>query len=153
MRKLQKVLNESGKEIEEYKKTLSKLSEQQSSIYTEFIAILGVFSSFVFVMFGGFDAITSVTKNLGSGNFHPLRTIFVSSILAAFLFTILYALLLWVSKIINRPIVNGSCGCSEFPCKKLIRHTFRRHLFYSTIMLVDVIIIILSFVLSLIITN
>jgi len=149
LQELQDALNESGKKIEDYKETLSKLSEQQSSIYTEFIAILGVFSSFVFVMFGGFDAITSVTKNLGSGNVHLPRTIFIASILAAFLFTILYALLLWVSKIINRPMVNGACACSEYPCKKLIRHTFRRHLFYSTIMLVDVVIIILSFILSL----
>lgn len=125
-------LSNENKDLE---KRLKRTTDKLESIYTDFIAILGVFSSFVFVMFGGFDALAKILENLGSTNVSLPRTIFISSLLVMFLFTVLYAQLLWIAKITGRVFVDRSCTCAG-RCNHL-GHIFGRHRFYLSIMILS----------------
>lgn len=121
----QKLLTSATNELEEIKKT-------KTSIYTDFIAILGVFASFVFVMFGGFTALSKIIETLSNTNVSLTKTMLVSSALFGFLITVLYSLLYWISLIIDKPIFNYSCNCEVKPCKKIC-HIFHKHRYYLTV--------------------
>lgn len=115
--------------------SITKMEDKYSSIYTDFIAILGIFSSFVFIMFGGFDALSSIIGSLSQKDISIVKTLLISSILVAFLITVIYTLILWVAKIIERPFVDKSCEC-DGRCNELI-HIMGRHRFYLTLMFVS----------------
>lgn len=130
-------LNKNTTELQEdIEKEKSKLENMKSGLYTEFIAILGVFSSFVFVMFGGFSALSDILANLGRSSVSIVKTLQISSILIAFITTILYMLLLYVGKIVGKEIID-----QQEP--KL----FKRHRFYLLILIVSGVSIIVSFIL------
>ncbi|WEM59514.1 hypothetical protein P1T47_08970 [Streptococcus parauberis] len=118
----QELLINATNELEEIKKT-------KTSIYTDFIAILGVFASFVFVMFGGFTALSKIIETLSNTNVSLTKTLLVSSILFGFLITVLYSLLYWISLIIDKPIFNRSCDCEKKPCTSY-KHLFIKHRYY-----------------------
>jgi hypothetical protein len=132
---LHKNVKEAETNILESKKKLNneinKLSEKQKSVYTDFIAILGVFASFVFVMFGGFSALSSIIESIGRANISMAKVIFISSVLIGFLITVLYSLIYWVSLIIDKKIVYKSCDC-EGVCYKA-KHIYGKHRYYITI--------------------
>lgn len=132
---LEKKASDLKQDIEDEK---SKLENMKSGLYTEFIAILGVFSSFVFVMFGGFSALSDILANLGRSSVSIVRTLQISSILIAFITTILYMLLLYVGKIVGKEIINQG-----------EKNIFKRHKFYILILLVSGVSIIFSFILLL----
>lgn len=119
-----KILKEASNELDEVKKT-------RTSIYTDFIAILGVFSSFVFVMFGGFSALSSIIESVGRANISMTKVIFISSVLIGFLITVLYSLVYWISLIIGKQLVYKTCDC-EGVCKNL-KHLFIKHRYYLSI--------------------
>lgn len=131
------------KELEERAK---KLEEKSYSVYTDFIAILGVFSSFVFVMFAGFDSLAKILENLGSVVISIPQTIFIASILISFIITIVYFLLLYIAKIIGKTIIDKGCDCT--PCNN-IKHRFGRHRFYLYIISVTGVAMIICFFLIL----
>ncbi|WP_368395661.1 hypothetical protein [Streptococcus gallolyticus] len=115
--------------------SVQKMEEKYSNIYTDFIAILGVFSSFVFVMFGGFSALSEILGSLSQTNVSLGKVFLISSFLLGTVFTIIYALLLWVSKITDKPIAKQICDdCRPNSCKKLW-HAVKRHKFYCIIIL------------------
>lgn len=111
--------------------TLEEINNVKTSIYTDFIAILGVFSSFVFVMFGGFNALSSIIESIGRANISMAKVIFISSVLISFLITVLYSLIYWVSLIIDKKIVYETCNC-EGSCKSL-KHLCSKHRYFLTI--------------------
>lgn len=74
-----------------------KLEKRITNFNTEIISILGVFSAFVFVMFGGFDALAKILEGLQDSDISILKTLIISSILISFLITILYSLMYWIS--------------------------------------------------------
>lgn len=140
------------KEIEKANSSVVKLNElvaeidkTKSSIYTDFIAILGVFSAFVVVLFGGIEVIRSVFDvgedlmeiNLG-------QMISISCLVLIAVITLLYSLLLWIARITNKDI--GNCMCSECKngCLHKWKHFYLRHSFYFSLVILLVIITIVA---------
>lgn len=111
---------------------VQKMEDKYSSIYTNSIAILGIFASFVFVMFGGFNTLSTVMGNLRGIGDSIVETLLIVSILVGFLITIVYTLILWIAKITGRQFVDKSCNCAN-RCNNLI-HIMGRHRFYITLM-------------------
>lgn len=120
-------------DLTKFSDDLDKISDKQSSIYVDFIAILGVFSSFVFVMFGGFSSLSDIISSLSEEYISVEKILLMSSFLMGSMFTIIYSLIVWVSKIIDKPIVIKNCKC-DGECTKFW-HGIIRHKFYSTIMI------------------
>lgn len=107
------------------------IHDTKSSIYTDFIAILGVFSAFVFVLFGGIEvarAVFDIGDDLQTMDLSKM--IIISCLMMIGVLTLLYSLLLWIARITDKKI--GHCmaeGC-ENGCKHKWRHLYRRHSFY-----------------------
>lgn len=125
---------------------LKNLEEDSKKVYTDFIAILGVFSSFVFVMFGGFSALSDIIASLNETDIYVPKIIFISSILFGFLITVLYSLLYWISLIINKPIFNNYCDCEQV-CTKY-KHIFIKHRYYLMVIITCLVVSIISIVLA-----
>ncbi|WP_164682187.1 hypothetical protein [Streptococcus hyointestinalis] len=109
------------------------IPEKINNMYGEIIGILGVFSAFVFVMFGGFSSLSEILDNLGAKEVSLGRTLMIASILIGFIFTIVYALLLWTSKVSGKSIVDKSCDCLG-RCNNIF-HIYGRHRFYLSVVL------------------
>lgn len=127
-------LKDADEKINNYQTKIDGLSKKQTSIYTDFIAILGVFSAFVFVMFGGFDSLAKILEGLQNNDVSIRKILLISSILIGFLITILYSLMYWVSVIIEKPILQKSCKCVNVCWNP--KHLYARHRFYLTLMIV-----------------
>ncbi|HEO2540781.1 TPA: hypothetical protein ACGMOQ_001231 [Streptococcus agalactiae] len=126
--------------LKKVKQEVDDVRNTKSSIYTDFIAILGVFSAFVFVMFGGIDvarAIFDIGNDLQTLDLS--RMITISSLMLIGVLTIMYSLLFWIARITGKNL--GDChspkcvnGCNTK------YHFFTRHSFYFFLMLLLVII-------------
>lgn len=112
-------------------KKLDDVRDTKSSIYTDFIAILGVFSAFVFVLFGGIEIARAVFDIGGDLQTMDLsKMITISCLMMIGVLTLLYSLLLWIARITDKKI--GYCmwkGCEE-GCKHKVWHAPLRHSFY-----------------------
>ncbi|WP_236686670.1 hypothetical protein [Streptococcus phocae] len=154
--KLKKIVTEQSEEsngiLKSASKELDEIKKTKTSIYTDFIAILGVFSSFVFVMFGGFNALSKIIDTLSKTNVSLTKTILVSSILFGFLTTVLYSLLYWISLIIDKPIFNNSCNCKNKPCTDF-KHLFIKHRYYLIVISTCLIICFFSVILAILKIN
>lgn len=135
-------LKDADEKIDKYQTEIDKLSEKQASIYTDFIAVLGVFSAFVFMIFGGFDSLAKILEGLQNNDVSIRKIMLISSILISFLITILFSLMYWVSVIIEKPILQKNCDCKNV-CWNPI-HLYSRHRFYLTLMIVCAIVFIFS---------
>lgn len=124
------------------KRNTSKIEKRLANFNTEVISILGVFSAFVFVMFGGFDSLAKILGGLQDNDVSIRKILLISSILISFLITILYSLMYWVSIIIEKPILQKNCQC-ENVCWDL-KHLYERHRFYLTLMIVCAILFTIS---------
>lgn len=144
---LQDNLQKADSEISKYEEKVESLYAKQSSIYTDFITILGVFSSFVFVMFGGFSALSDIIQSVSYSTVSLTKTLLISSSLFGFLITVLYSLLYWVSIIIDKPFFQYECDC-EKPCWNLI-HQFAKHRYYLIVMLACMLLFSISLILAL----
>lgn len=128
------LFREANTKISDIKRNTSKIEKRLANFNTEVISILGVFSAFVFVMFGGFDSLAKILEGLQDNDVSIRKILLISSILISFLITILYSLMYWVSIIIEKPILQKSCQC-ENVCWDL-KHLYERHRFYLTLMIV-----------------
>lgn len=90
-----------------------KLSETKGNMYTEFIAILGIFSALIFGLFGSFDAVSSALTKI-SENSSISEVIVFSCIIIVPLLILIYGLLYWVGKLANKKL--KSCNCEEQEC-------------------------------------
>lgn len=106
---------------------LKGLEKNIGKIYTEFVAILGIFSSIIFGVFGGFQEIQLIGKNL---NTTPIPKLLIfSSLVMLGVTLIIFLCFNAISKLINMPM--RSCNCEVGKCNCSFR---KRHptIFYSS---------------------
>lgn len=134
--KLLKTVQEQSDDIEQTK----------SSIYTDFIAILGIFSAFVFVMFGGIEVARAVF-DIGDDllNMNLSKMITISCLMLIGVITLLYSLLLWIARITNKEIGNCMSSKCKEGCSHKWKHFYLRHSFYFSLIILLVIITYISF--------
>ncbi|BDB08286.1 MULTISPECIES: hypothetical protein [Streptococcus] len=134
--KLLKTVQEQSDDIEQTK----------SSIYTDFIAILGIFSAFVFVMFGGIEVARAVF-DIGDDllNMNLSKMIIISCLMLIGVITLMYSLLLWIARITNKEIGNCMSSKCKEGCSHKWKHFYLRHSFYFSLIILLVIITYISF--------
>ena len=127
--------------LKDTKEQSDKIEQTKSSIYTDFIAILGIFSAFVFVMFGGID-IARAVFDIGDDllNMDLSRMITIACLMLICVITLLYSLLLWISRITNKEIGNCMSSKCKEGCSYKWQHLFLRHSFYVSLIVILVII-------------
>ena len=130
------------KDIRKLKNETYELRKKYSNMNVEIISVLGVFSAFVFVMFGGFDSLAKILEGLKNNNLSIFKILIISSILISFLITVLYSLMYWVSIIIEKPILQKSCKCDDV-CWNL-KHLYARHRLYLSVMIICAIVFLTS---------
>lgn len=82
---------------------LHELRDIKSKVYTDFIAILGIFSALIFSLFGGFNSLSSVLTSLA--NKQSLPHILISiSLLGVVLICLIFCLLQFVATMSDRTI-------------------------------------------------
>lgn len=139
-------LNQVNTLLQGAQKQSNEIEKTKSSIYTDFIAILGIFSAFVFVMFGGID-IARAVFDIGDDllNMDLSRMITISCLMLIGVITLLYSLLLWIARITNKEI--GRCMSSkcEVRCEHKWKHLFLRHSFYFSLIVILAIITFISY--------
>lgn len=112
---LQWVINDSKNEISSFtkdtKKTLKEVSRTKGQMYTEFVAILGIFSGLIFALFGGFDTLSNSISTLGKGEVPITNVLIVTSVLLAGLSLVIFTLMQGISKLTNCSL--RSCGCED----------------------------------------
>ncbi len=106
---------------------VKEISDIKNSIYTEFVAILGIFASIIFGVFGGFQEIQLIGKNL---NTTPIPKLLIfSSLVMLGVTLIIFLCFNSISKLTNMPL--RSCNCEIGKCNCSFR---KRHptIFYSS---------------------
>lgn len=141
-------LKEQAKETKDIlqiaKQEVDDVRDTKSSIYTDFIAILGVFSAFVFVMFGGIDVARAIF-DIGSDLqiLDLSRMITIASLMLIGILTLMYSLLLWIARITGKNFGNCYSPKCVNGCKYKI-HFFMRHSFYFSLIILLVFITVIS---------
>ena len=130
----EKSMNKMDLDIADITTRITEVRNMKSGIYTDFIAILGVFSAFVFVMFGGIEiarAVFDVGDDLQTMDLSKIIT--VSSLMMIAILTLMYSLLLWIARITGKEF--GNCMSCDKGCKHKWRHLFMRHSFYFCLLI------------------
>lgn len=117
--------------VKDIEKKISTIEDTKSSIYTDIIAILGVFSAFVFLMFGGIDTLRTAldaTDFIDKASFPKIITLGCIVLLAVLI--MLYSLLLWIARFTNKEF--GKCMSKKCTngCQHKFRHAPLRHSFF-----------------------
>ena len=81
---------------DEEKKITNKI---KSNVYSEFIAILGIFTAITFAIFGGMNLLTDLFKNIGSTPASLGQTLILAAIFGLIMWGIIELLFYWISKI------------------------------------------------------
>ena len=71
----------------------------KSNIYTDFIAILGIFTAITFAIFGGMNLLSNLFQNIGSTQASLGQTLILAAIFGLFMWGITELLFYWISKI------------------------------------------------------
>ena len=130
----EKSMNKMDLDIADITTRITEVRNMKSGIYTDFIAILGVFSAFVFVMFGGIEiarAVFDVGDDLQTMDLSKIIT--VSSLMMIAILTLMYSLLLWIARITGKEF--GNCMSCDKGCKHKWKHLFMRHSFYFCLLI------------------
>ncbi|MDU5511627.1 hypothetical protein [Enterococcus gilvus] len=109
-------LEKAGLEIE-------KMEKVKGSIYTEFIAILGIFSALIFGLFGGFDGLSKAIVSI-SNEWSMGRVLIISSGIMLCLTLLIFGLLQWVARITDRKLTSCDCYKKGSECNHSL---FQRH--------------------------
>lgn len=128
------------------KKEVESVEEIKSSIYTDFISILGVFSAFVFLMFGGIDVVRAVIDVADDLQVISLsRLIILSSLMLVAVLTLLYCLLLWIARITGKRF--GECHKPDCQngCKHKWKHFYYRHSFYFSMIIALILVVVVTY--------
>lgn len=131
----------------ELKEAGKKIDESSNNM----ISLLGVFSSFIFLLFGGFQALSKIISVSLETSVSLNKILFVASILIFFIFTVIYFMLFWVGNMTGRSIVNTNCDCKNDEKDKNnktcnnIQQILRRHASYLVVAIPTLICAIISF--------
>lgn len=106
--------------------TEKELNGFKNTMYTSFVAILGIFTAIVFGAFGGMEILSNVMTNIDKVRI-PKLLMFSSLIIAAIL-TVLYLLLNSIANLTGLTI--RSCGCKD--TSKCTHNIFKRHPVFIT---------------------
>ncbi|WP_270671287.1 hypothetical protein [Staphylococcus hominis] len=113
--------------ITEETEKLKGLEKNIGKIYTEFVAILGIFASIIFGVFGGFQEIQLIGKNL---NTTPIPKLLIfSSLVMLGVTLIIFLCFNAISKLTNMPMRSCNCKAGECNCSFRKRHPT---IFYSS---------------------
>ena len=142
----QKQSEDSNKILKVVQKQSNEIEQTKSSIYTDFIAILGIFSAFVFVMFGGIEVARAVF-DIGDDllNMNLSKMITISCLMLIGVITLLYSLLLWIARITNKGIGNCMSSKCKEGCSHKWKHFYLRHSFYFSLIIILAIITFISY--------
>lgn len=112
--------------IEKAQEEVRSIEGIKSSIYTEFVAILGIFASIIFGVFGGFQEIQLIGKNL---NTTPIPKLLIFSALVMLGITLIIFLCFnAISKLTNLPMRSCNCQVDKCNCSFKEKHPT---IFYS----------------------
>lgn len=92
LNQLRKNTEEETKRLKQLKQKMKTLKNMKSSIYGDFIAILGIFSALIFSLFGGFNTLSKVVSQVAQYDSLP-RIMISSSLLCMMLLSLLFFLL------------------------------------------------------------
>ncbi|MGK0553857.1 hypothetical protein [Macrococcus capreoli] len=109
--------------------TVDEIKDTKGKIYTEFIAILGIFTSIIFAVFGGFNQISILGSNI-SGTKLTRIFIFIPMIMLGINFLVFISFNS-ISKLISKNI--SSCGCKKDNCDCPF-HKRHPSVFYSSLL-------------------
>lgn len=99
---------------------IKTLQKNVGKIYTEFVAILGIFASIIFGVFGGFQEIQLIGKNL---NNTPIPKLLIfSSLVMIGITLIIFLCFNAVSKLTNLPLRSCKCEIGECNCSFRKKH-------------------------------
>ena len=71
----------------------------KGNVYSEFIAILGIFTAITFAIFGGMNLLSNLFKNIGSTPASLGQTLILAAIFGLIMWGIIELLFYWISKI------------------------------------------------------
>ncbi|SIS49211.1 hypothetical protein [Salimicrobium salexigens] len=102
------------KDYEELNQQVKKIEDNSSNVYTQFVAILGIFTTIIFASFGGLQILRNVLENIEGVATHKL--IVFSSLSMAGIVLLLFILLNGIARLTGKDIrscrchtVNGGC--------------------------------------------
>lgn len=84
----------------------------KSNVYSEFIAILGIFTAITFAIFGGMNLLSNLFQNIGSTPASLGQTLILASIFGLIMWGIIELLFNWISKI-KEPLNQSENGKKE----------------------------------------
>ncbi|MBO0481819.1 hypothetical protein [Candidatus Enterococcus courvalinii] len=120
---LEEKIKEATDKLSDAELQIDKMEQVKGSIYTEFIAILGIFSALIFGLFGGFDGLSEAIVSLGS-KWSMGRMLIISSGIMLSLTLLIFGLLQWVARITDRKLTSCDCYKRGLPCEHSL---FQRH--------------------------
>ncbi|TDM10460.1 hypothetical protein [Macrococcus lamae] len=126
-------IDENQKKVKKFEDSIKKLSDIEKSIesvYPQFVAILGIFTSIIFAVFGGFNQISAVGKNLQDTEITKLL-IFLPMVMLGIIFLVFISFNA-ISKLTNLPL--SSCKCEDKKNCDCQFHEKHPSIFYSGIL-------------------
>ncbi|HFR3098732.1 TPA: hypothetical protein ACHU8X_000106 [Enterococcus faecalis] len=120
---LQSDIDKADEQLKETEEQLDKIENIKGSIYTEFIAILGIFSALIFGLFGGFQGLSEAVVKL-SDSWSIGRVLTIGSGIMMSLSLLIFGLLQWVARLTGRKLTSCNCYEKGTECKHSV---FLRH--------------------------
>ncbi|MCI8741473.1 MAG: hypothetical protein HFG63_02385 [Lachnospiraceae bacterium] len=109
-------------EVGKYRKKTKNLKRRVEDAYSQFVAILGIFSAVVLVFFGGMTAFSALFANLHQiGRF---KLVFITSLVGMIIFDLVFMFLYILAKLLDRRI--GSVPMSGMPTADTLLDRLRR---------------------------
>lgn len=88
---------------------LESIKTTKNSIYTDFIAILGIFSALIFGLFGGVDQLSSIINSSVKNGIS--KTLIFGSLISIAVIVLVFLLLHSIGMLTNKKM--HACGCSD----------------------------------------
>lgn len=133
LRRQNELLKNSKNDLEGVANQVEGVENVKGTIYTEFITILGIFSAFIFGIFGSFQAINT-TLQMFEKNKLLGKPLMMTSVIMMSLMIVLYMFISWLGFIIGRPLKRECYVCAKnnkIQCTHVFKHLLYRHIGFS----------------------